>query len=252
MASPPIRPRQNGRLRGIALPRKLRRKPRSTTTFLAGETNAQRFSRHVFLTVLGLVLLATLAWFLWLYHEIALTAGIDGAHQADAIAVFGAAEYAGHPSPVLHARLDKALSLYQLHLAPVIITLGGGAAGDHGNTEGAAGRDYLLANGVPLNHIIAETTSVDTEQQVQRLAVLARANHLGTLDVVSDGTHLFRIALLCRRAGLTVYTSPRSTLGHIDALDRAQRIGHEMLSYTSIALDLHISALHRWLESRND
>ena len=72
------------------------------------------------------------------------------------------------------------------------------------------------------------------------------------MDVVSDGTHLFRIQLLCRRAGLTVYTSPRAMLGHIDGLGRAQRVGHEMLSYTSVALDLHISALHRWLEGRND
>ncbi len=253
MASPPSRPRRNSRLRGLSLPRRQRRTPRSGASGGgARETAAQRFSRHVFLTVLGLVLLAVLVWFVWLYREISLTAGIDNARKADAIAVFGAAEYAGHPSPVLHARLDKALSLYQLHLAPVIITLGGGAAGDGGNTEGGAGRDYLLANGIPLNHIIAETSSVDTEQQVGRLATLARANHFQTLDVVSDGTHLFRIALLCRRAGLTVFTSPRSTLGHLDTLDRAQRIGHEMLSYTSVALDLHISALHRWLEGRND
>ena len=212
----------------------------------------QHFARNVFFTVLGLVLLGVLAWCVWLFREISSTAGVDNAQAADAIAVFGAAEYAGHPSPVLHARLDKALSLYNRQLAPVIITLGGGAAGDDGNTEGAAGRDYLLANGVPLRRIIAETSSVDTEQQVERLATLAQANHFATMDVVSDGTHLFRIALLCRRAGLTVYTSPRATVGHLDDLRRVRRIGHEMLSYTSVALDLHISALHRWLEGRSD
>lgn len=200
--------------------------------------------------MLGLAVLGAVLWSIWLYREISLTAGVDNARAADAIAVFGAAEYAGHPSPVLHARLDKALSLYRQRLAPVIITLGGGAPGDNGNTEGAAGRDYLLANGVPPGDIIAETTSVDTEQQVRWLASLARERGLGTMDVVSDGTHLLRIQLLCRRAGLTVYTSPRAILGHIDNLDRSQRIGHEMLSYTSVALDLHISALHRWLEGR--
>ena len=204
-----------------------------------------RFSRHVFWTVLLLVLLGACLWFVWLYRQITFTAGIDDSHTADAIAVFGAAEYAGRPSPVLHARLDKALSLYQRDLAPLIITLGGGGAKDEGNTEGAAGRDYLLANGVPLDRIIAETTSVDTQQQVERLAEIADEHNLHTLDVVSDGTHLFRIALLCRRAGLTVYTSPRAPLGHIDDFDKVQRIGHEMLSYTSLALNLHVSALHR-------
>lgn len=191
-------------------------------------------------------------WCLWIYHQIESTAAVDNARPADAIAVFGAAEYGGHPSPVLHARLDKALSLYQRGLAPLIITLGGGSAKDSGNTEGAAGRDYLLANGVPGDHILAETTSVDTEQQVDDLAVLAVEHNLHSMDVVSDGTHLFRIGLLCRRAGLTVYTSPRAPLGHIDELDRAQRMLHEMLSATSVALNLHISALHRWLESKGD
>ena len=217
-----------------------------------GGATLERFSKRMFGTVLGIVLVAALAWFGWLYRQISYTAGVDDAQTADAIAVFGAAEYGGHPSPVLHARLDKALLLYQRDLAPVIITLGGGSAKDAGNTEGAAGRDYLLANGVPGDRIIAETSSVDTEQQVERLAEIAEEHDLQTMDVVSDGTHLFRIQLLCRRAGLTVYTSPRARLGHIDDLDKAQRIGHEMLSYTALALNLHISALHRWLEGKSD
>ncbi len=212
----------------------------------------ERFSRGMFATVLSLVLLGSVAWFIWVYQQIRYTAGIDNAQHADAIAVFGAAEYAGHPSPVLHARLDKALLLYQRGLAPLIITLGGGSEKDEGNTEGAAGRDYLLANQVPPDHIVAETTSVDTEQQVERLAEIAEDRDLHTLDVVSDGTHLFRIALLCRRAGLTVYTSPRASVGHLDDLDRVQRMLHEMFSYTSQVLNLHISSLHRSLEGKND
>ncbi len=38
---------------------------------------------------------------------------------ADAIVVFGAAEYVGHPSPVFRARLDHALDLFRQGLAPV-------------------------------------------------------------------------------------------------------------------------------------
>lgn len=222
------------------------------TKYTPSESALHAFSRGVFRTVLILVVLGVIGWFLWVYRQISYTAGIDNAQPADAIAVFGAAEYAGHPSPVLHARLDKALSLYQRNLAPLIITLGGGNPGDDGNTEGAAGRDYLLANAVPPDSILAETSSVDTEQQVERLAEIADEHNLHTMDVVSDGTHLFRIALLCRRAGLTVHTSPRATQGHIDDLGKAQRMLHEMLSYTSVALDLHVSAMHRWLQGKND
>ncbi|HVY91654.1 MAG TPA: hypothetical protein VHA14_02855, partial [Bryobacteraceae bacterium] len=44
----------------------------------------------------------------------------DPLRKADAIVVFGAAEYAGRPSPVLKARLDHALDLFQRGLAPVV------------------------------------------------------------------------------------------------------------------------------------
>ena len=69
---------------------------------------------------------AILGWFLWVYGQIHYYATHDQARPADAIAVFGAAEYDGRPSPVLRARLDHALALYREHLAPLVITLGGG------------------------------------------------------------------------------------------------------------------------------
>jgi uncharacterized SAM-binding protein YcdF (DUF218 family) len=193
--------------------------------------------------LLLIVVIVVAGWFLWLYRQIQYTAHIDNAERADAIAVFGAAEYAGRPSPVLHARLDKAVALYNHGIAPTVITLGGGSEKDSGRTEGGVGRDYLLANGIPFDHIIAETNSFDTQQQVTKLAEIAAAHHFHTIVVVSDGTHLFRIALLCRRAGLNVYTSPRAAIGHIDDVDAAARVLHEMLSYTAIRLNLS-GALH--------
>jgi uncharacterized SAM-binding protein YcdF (DUF218 family) len=198
--------------------------------------------------LLGASVLATLGWFGWLTVQINAVAGKDEARPADAIAVFGAAEYGGRPSPVLHARLDHAVELYQMQIAPLIITLGGGSDLDRGKTEGGVGRDYLLANGVPYDQIVAETESVDTEQQVARLAEIAHERNLYSIVVVSDGTHLFRIRKLCQAAGLTVYTSPRAALGHIDDYDLALRYFHEMLSYT--LLRLHVNA--GWLHGRAD
>jgi uncharacterized SAM-binding protein YcdF (DUF218 family) len=198
------------------------------------------------------VLLAVLLWFGWVYYQIDKVAREDQAQTADAIAVFGAAEYSGHPSPVLHARLDHAVALYKRHIAPVVITLGGGGDPGSGTTEGGVGRDYLLANGIPFDRIIAETRSVDTEQQVERLAAIAEADNLRHIVVVSDATHLFRIRELCRAAGLDVYTSPRPPLGRISNLDLTERYLHEILSYTSLRLDLHASWLHRWLEGKGE
>ena len=143
-----------------------------------------------------MLLVAATLWCLWVYRQINEVASEDDAQTADAIAVFGAAEYSGRPSPVLHARLDHAVELYRRQVAPLIVTLGGGSDKDSGNTEGGVGRDYLLANGVPFDKIIAETRSLDTEQQVRRLAAIARENNLHQIVVVSDGTHLFRIRAL--------------------------------------------------------
>jgi uncharacterized SAM-binding protein YcdF (DUF218 family) len=191
--------------------------------------------------LLILFLLVATGWVVWVYQQIDSVARNDEAQSADAIAVFGAAEYSGRPSPVLHARLDHAVDLYHKQIAPLIITLGGGSDKDSGNTEGGVGRDYLLANGVPLANIIAETTSTDTEQQVRRLAQIARENHLQHIVVVSDGTHLFRVRELCENAGLDVYTSPRPALGHISNFDLAMRYFHEILSYTAYRLRLNIN-----------
>src|ERR1700760_3038084 len=124
-----------------------------------GKFQAKRMKRGpgFFGKLLRFVLLASLliivGWTFWLYRQIKAVADRDDAQRADAIAVFGAAEYAGRPSPVLHARLDKALSLYNKGIAPMIVTLGGGTDKDSGRSEGGVGRDYLLANGVPFDKI---------------------------------------------------------------------------------------------------
>ncbi len=205
------------------------------------------FLRRLF----GVFLLITLVWFIYVYQQIADIAGRDEAQSADAIAVFGAAEYSGHPSPVLHARLDHAVDLYRKQIAPLIITLGGGSDKDSGNTEGAVGRDYLLANGIPFGNIIAETRSIDTEQQVRRLAAIAREYKLHHVVVVSDATHLFRIRELCKDAGLDVYTSPRPSFGHISNYDLTMRYFHEIISYTGMKLHLDEGWFH-WLQGKED
>jgi uncharacterized SAM-binding protein YcdF (DUF218 family) len=221
------------------------------------DSNLRRRSRspkkyHVLRRLLGLCLLVALGWCVWVYWQIDEVAQQDEAQPADAIAVFGAAEYLGRPSPILHARLDHAVELYRKQIAPLVITLGGGSDKDSGNTEGGVGRDYLLANGIPFGDIIAETHSVDTEQQVHRLAAIAKENGFQHIVVVSDATHLFRIRELCQDAGLDVYTSPRPAVGHISNYDLAMRYFHEILSYTSLRLHLNESFAHEWLEGKSD
>lgn len=188
--------------------------------------------------VIALVVTVAVGWVVWVYGQIRYYADRDEASSADAIAVFGAAEYDGRPSPVLRARLDHGLDLYGRKLAPLVVTLGGGDVGDQ-HSEGGVGRDYLLAHGVPETAIIAETRSDNTEESAARLAVIARTNHLNRIIVVSDGTHLFRIHALCERLGLHIYTSPRPLGRSISWQESFSRMAHEIVSYTAWRLHLH-------------
>ncbi|MGB7601861.1 MAG: YdcF family protein [Candidatus Sulfotelmatobacter sp.] len=152
-------------------------------------------------------------------------------HTADAIVVFGAAEYSGRPSPVLRARLDHAFELFEKNIAPVVITTGG-AALDPSFSEGGVGRDYLMHRGIPERDLIAETQGSDTAESAMRVAVIMRANGLHSCVAVSDAYHVFRIKRLLEHEGIApVYVAPRPDSRPHDAFQRAYAVMREACSY---------------------
>jgi uncharacterized SAM-binding protein YcdF (DUF218 family) len=132
----------------------------------------------------------------------------DEAQPADVILVLGAAEYRGRPSPVLRARLDHALELYNRQLAPLIMTTGG-AGGDPVYTEGGVGRSYLMSRGVPSESIIVETEGESTLESTALAGEIMRRMGLQSAIVVSDGYHIYRVKKMLQFRGLKVYGSPR-------------------------------------------
>jgi uncharacterized SAM-binding protein YcdF (DUF218 family) len=132
----------------------------------------------------------------------------DEARRADVILVLGAAEYRGHPSPVLKARLDHALNLYRKNLAPKIMTTGG-AGGDPVFTEGDVGRDYLTNNGVPPEDVVVEREGSSTVASTARAAEIMRRMAMQSVIVVSDGYHIYRVKKMLEGDGYNVYGSPR-------------------------------------------
>lgn len=149
---------------------------------------------------------------------------------ADAIVVFGAAEYDGRPSPVFRARLDHANELFRKGLAPVVITTGGAAA-DPNFSEGGVGRDYLMSRGVPEPALIAETTASDTAESAERVAVIMRANHMRSCLAVSDAYHVFRIRKLLEHEGVQVFLAPRPDSRPKSAWQRGAALLRESGSY---------------------
>jgi len=194
--------------------------------------------RFLLLYLFAVAFLSALGWCVWVYFQIEHYAYEDQAATSDVICVFGAAEYSGRPSPVLRARLDHALALYEHGIAPVVLTLGGSAPGD-AYSEGQVGQAYLEANGVPEKAIIAETKSRDTEEQARRIVAIARTNGYKRVVIVSDPTHLFRIREICASEGMEVLTYPRTQVAAVGSASEWQQIGHEILTYTLWRMHLH-------------
>lgn len=192
--------------------------------------NQPRFTRwwiRLLILVTGTVFLFLVATMV----RIIETGSRQEIHPADAIVVFGAAEYSGHPSPVLRARLDHALDLFQRGVAPVVITTGGAAA-DPLFSEGGVGRDYLMHHGIPERSLIAETQGRDTAESATRVAVIMRANGLHSCIAVSDAYHVFRIRKLLEHEGIgPVYTAPRLDTRPHNILQRGEAALREAASY---------------------
>jgi uncharacterized SAM-binding protein YcdF (DUF218 family) len=163
--------------------------------------------------------------------QVVRTASLEEIHPADAIVVFGAAEYSGRPSPVLRARLDHALDVFHRGVAPVVITTGGAAA-DPTFSEGGVGRDYLMRHGVPERSLIAETQGRDTAESAMRVAVIMRANGLRSCVAVSDAYHVFRIRKLLEHEGIApVYVAPRPDSRPHSIWQRSVAVLREATSY---------------------
>lgn len=196
------------------------------------DDSGNRVLRGQWLLWFGGLLLIGLAGFLTFASiQIVRESSLEELHPADVIVVFGAAEYSGHPSPVLRARLDHAFDLYEKGIAPLVITTGGAAA-DPSFSEGGVGRDYLIHRGIPERNLIGETQGSDTAQSAIRVAVIMRTNGLHSCIAVSDAYHVFRIKRLLEHEGIgPVYVAPRPGSRPHSLLQRAYAVLREASSY---------------------
>jgi uncharacterized SAM-binding protein YcdF (DUF218 family) len=131
----------------------------------------------------------------------------DQRRAVDAIVVLGAAQYNGRPSPVLRARLDHALRLYNDGYAPRIVVTGGIGRGDT-TSEALVSRHYLLARDVLPADIVVQPQGRSTQASMTAVADWLEAEGLHSVILVSDPFHMFRLRLEARRTNLEAYTSP--------------------------------------------
>lgn len=174
--------------------------------------------------------------------------------HADAIVVLGAAQYGGRPSPVLRARLDHALALWQSDRAALVVLTGGRRPGDLIN-EAAAGRRYLVRRGVPTQAILLEPAGRTSLASIDGAAALLEAwrdslpaavrdtmPRRPSVLLVSDPFHMLRLDVLARLQGLRPLPSPTRT----SPISANRAVAIEYMLRESIALPTDI-ALMLWL-----
>ncbi|MCA1823270.1 MAG: YdcF family protein [Frankia sp.] len=134
----------------------------------------------------------------------------DHRDRADAIVVLGAAQFDGRPSRIFRARLAHAKHLYDDRIAPRIVTIGGGQPGDR-TTEAAAGKQWLVDEGVADADVFAAAEGDDTVSSLQAADALLRARRWRSVVLVTDPWHSLRSRTIARDLGLRATTSPART-----------------------------------------
>jgi uncharacterized SAM-binding protein YcdF (DUF218 family) len=169
--------------------------------------------RRVIRIVLRVGLAFVLLIFLYLsvtFVEVWMASRRDEARPSDAIVVLGAAEYDGRPSPVLAARLDHAILLYEKGIAPVIVVTGGKEPGDR-FTEAGASAAYLHKHAIPDRAILRETTGRTSWESLEAAARFLEEGDMKRVVLVSDPYHSARIKAIAQEVGLDAVTSPTRT-----------------------------------------
>jgi uncharacterized SAM-binding protein YcdF (DUF218 family) len=173
-------------------------------------------------------LLVVLAYLSVTFVQVWRAAHNDQARPAQAIVVFGTAQYNGRPSPVLKARLDHAVELYKRRLAPVIVVTGGNQPGDR-YTEASASATYLASRGVPDDDVLREVSGQSSWQSLAASAAFLEDRSINRVLLVSDPFHSLRIRAMASELGLEGHASPTHS-SPITGLTEAQYMARETVA----------------------
>ena len=130
--------------------------------------------------------------------------------SADVIVVLGAAQLDGRPGDALEARLIEAKRIFDLGLAPSIITVGAGAPGDR-TTEAASGKAWLRAQGVPAKKVTAIEEGRDTLVSTKAYAAIMKKRMVSDVIIVTDPFHCQRAMTMANDQGVVSTCSPVQT-----------------------------------------
>ncbi|MGQ9798270.1 MAG: YdcF family protein [Ignavibacterium sp.] len=121
------------------------------------------------------------------------------------VVVLGAAVWSDNkPSPILAARVDKAIELLKNHNIKKLFLTGSNAPGELSEAEVAL--NYLKSKNVSFENIITESKTTSTTEQIQFLKSRLSEKEQHHLIVISDSFHLVRIKEISKFHKLKIKT----------------------------------------------
>lgn len=121
------------------------------------------------------------------------------------IVVLGAAVWSDNkPSPILAARVDKAIDLIKNFNVEKVYFTGSNAPGELSEAEVAL--NYLKSKNISADNVITETNTTSTTEQIQFIKNKLSDNAKENLIIVSDSFHLVRIKEISKFHHLNIIT----------------------------------------------
>ena len=92
-----------------------------------------------------------------------------------------------------------------------MIIFTGGVGNSNENPEAIVGRNYAIAQKIPVTNILIETSSRTPHQNLKNAKIVANNRQFTKFLIVRDPLHMKRSVLMARNLGPDAYPSPTPT-----------------------------------------
>ena len=130
-------------------------------------------------------------------------------NNLECIIVLGGGIRKDRPSPLLQDRLDKAIELYNLGIAPKIIMSGDHGSKDHDEVN--VMKKYAIEKGVPSEDIFMDHAGFSTYDTMYRAKEIFGVNKA---VIVTQKYHIFRSVYIANKLGIDAYGVSAEDIKH--------------------------------------
>ncbi len=124
-------------------------------------------------------------------------------NEPKAVIVLGCLVKGEEPSPMLNARMNAALDVYEKAPDTLLVVCGGKGNGES-ISEAEAMRRYFAEHNVPAEKIICEDNSTSTEENIFYASeILKEMGIIDNITIVTNEFHQYRAYVFAKRAGIS-------------------------------------------------